>query len=169
MAKKNKGPRVRNAKEGDRNLFRKLWKDYLTEAYNSKDSEIQPDDFNLDRYSMFFDFFVSGQLPGIVLFIGDSAVLMWGGFGDNDPFHMDSKRAVGFGTYVKPEARRRGYSMLIRAEGKKQLKDMKFDSVVGEIKHGGTDFDKRVASAEKAGGVPYATLWQLKLEEANES
>lgn len=161
--KKNKGPRVRHAKPGDRNLFRKMWLDYLTESYGTKDSEIQPDDFNIDRYSLFFDLYVSGQLPGIVLFIGEAAVLMWGGIGE-DPFHMDTKRALGFGTYVKPEARRKGYSKMIRQAGVLLLRELGFETVIGEVKHGGKDFDIRVKAAEKSGLKPYATLWALDLK-----
>ena len=162
--KKSKGPRVRQAKPGDRNLFRKLWGDYLKEAYESKDSEVQPNDFNLDRYSFFFDLYVSGGVPGVVLFIGDSAVLMWGGIGE-PPFQIDTERAVGFGTYVKPEARKKGYSALIRKEGARLLKEMGFDAVFGEIKHGGKDFDIRVKAAEKAGLKQYATIWVMDFKE----
>ena len=163
MAKKVKGPRVRHAKPGDRNLFRKLWTEYLTESYESKDAEIKPDEFNIDRYSLFFDLYVTEKVPGIVLFIGDSAVLMWGGIGE-PPFHMDTERAIGFGTYVRPDARKKGYSTLIRKEGARLLKEMGFDAVVGEIKHGGKDFDLRVKAAEKAGLKPYATIWTMDLK-----
>ena len=164
MGKKSKGPRVRAAKTGDRNLFKKLWLEYLTESYDTKDSEIQPDEFNIERYLLFFDLYVSERIPGVVLFIGDSAVLMWGGIGE-PPFHMDTERAVGFGTYVKPEARKKGLSAMIRKEGAKLLKEMGFEAVLGEIKHGGKDFDIRVKAAEKAGLSPYATIWSLNLKD----
>jgi hypothetical protein len=161
--KKNKSPRVRGAKPGDRNLFRKLWLEYLTESYETKDSEFKPDDFNMERYSKLFDLYVSEMFPGVVLFIGDSAVLMWGGMAE-DPFHTDNRRAFGFGTYVRPSARRKGYSKIIRKEGAKRLKVLGFDAVVGEIKHGGSDFDARVKAAEASGMVQYATIWTMNLK-----
>lgn len=162
MAKK---PKVRHAKAGDRNLFKKLWLEYLTESYESKDSEIKPSQKNLETYGLFFDLYVEKKLQGLVLFIGESAVLMWGSIGAT-PFEMDTvHRAMGWGTFVKPDARRKGYSKLIRTEAAKLLKEMGFETVVGEVKHGGKDFDLRIKAAESAGVVPYATLWMINLKE----
>jgi len=136
MAKKYKGPRVRHAKPGDRNLFRKLWLEYITEAYEAKELAYKPTERTLDRYSVFFDLYVNGEIDGSVLLIGESAVGIVGEMAlifDEDC----ERKAVCWGIYVKPAFRRKGYFKLMVEEGKKFLKESKFDLVVsGEIKSG---------------------------------
>lgn len=136
MAKKNKGPRVRHAKPGDRNLFRKLWKDYLTEAYENKELEYIPSEYTLDRFSTFFDAYVNKRTDGLVLFVGESSVLLAGAM--SLIFEENSElKAVCWGVYVAPNFRRKGYFTMLTKEGKRLLKEMNFDTVVsGEVKLG---------------------------------
>lgn len=136
MARKQKGPRVRAAKPGDRKLFRKLWLEYLTEAYESKELAYKPSERTLDRYSTFFDLYVGGDIDGEVFLIGEAAVGLVGEMAlifDEDC----ERKAVCWGIYVRPAFRRKGYFKLMVEEGKKFLKELKFDCVVsGEIKAG---------------------------------
>jgi len=159
MAKKYKEPRVRIAKAGDRNLFRKLWMAFLEEAYNGKDAEIKPTEHNLDRYSALFDAYVGKELPGVVLFVGEAAVLMWGT--TPMPFESDTQqRAIGWGVYVKPSFKDKDYVKLIKTEAIQLLKSMNCDEVILDVKSGGGD------KAELLEGASiYSTLYRIDLNE----
>jgi len=165
MAKKNKQPKVRHAKPGDRNLFKKLWMEYLISSHESGDSEVIPNENNLEKFCIMFDLYTSKDVEGIVLFVGDYAVLMWGSIGVL-PFDAKvSQRAMGWGTYIKPSYQGKGISKIIRRAGIEELKKMGFQCIFGEVKHKGNDFEKRCKSAESIGFKPYATTYIMYLED----
>lgn len=133
MAKKNKGPRVRLAKPGDRNLFRKLWLEHLTSAYEHKDSEVKPTESNVDKFSNLFDLYVSEKAKGVVLLVGEASVLMAGYHGPM-PFEMNiTHRAMCWGIYVKPGFEDKGHYELLINEAIKRLKEMDFEGMVAEV------------------------------------
>lgn len=147
MAKKKKKVRVRDAKPGDVNLFRKMWLEYLTE-HHEKGGHILPTEKNLDLYTEIYAQYVSGQAPGVVLFIGEHTVHMSGTPG---PATFDTDfgtAATGWGTYVRPEARNNGYSKTIREAAFERLKAMGFDCVHGSALYGD---ESALASAKKSG------------------
>lgn len=124
MSKKK--PKVRAAKIQDKGLFRKLWKEFL-EHEVSQGGNILPTDKNLDVYCNIFEKYVNGELPGVVSFIAEDAVLMWGSSGapvfdtNIDPI------AQGWGTYVRERARGKGYSRRIREVSLKRLESLKWN------------------------------------------
>lgn len=121
--------RVRKAKERDKGLFRKLWQRFMEDNFEM-DGLILPTKNNLDVANFYFDKYVSGEAEGIVLFVANDAVLMWGD--DLSPIETRlEKSAQGWGVYVAPERRRQGVSMVIREEGKKMLRNMGFTHVLG--------------------------------------
>lgn len=131
MAKKE--PRVREAIERDKGLFRKLWGEFQKESHEMG-HWVLPTKANLDVATFFFEQYTTKQAEGIVLFIANDAVLMWGT--DMSPVEtVFEKPAQGWGIYIKPERRREGLSLLIRDAGKEKLSSMGFTHVVGSTPH----------------------------------
>lgn len=71
--------RVREAKPRDVGLFRKLWTQFL---YGQKEQGSVRDEKALGLYEHLFHLYMSKEAEGIVLFVADKGVLMWG---DNGP------------------------------------------------------------------------------------
>jgi GNAT superfamily N-acetyltransferase len=121
--------RVRKAKPRDLGLFRKLWQKFMEDNYELGHL-VLPSKQNLDVACIYFDKYVSGEAEGIVLFVANDAVLMWGD--DLSPIETRlEKPAQGWGVYVAPQRRRQGVSMIMREEGKKMLIEMGFTHVTG--------------------------------------
>lgn len=122
--------RVREAKPRDRGLFRKLWKEYLKDQVK-KGGDILPTKNNLDKFEMIFDKYVNKELPGVVLFVADHAVAMFGSRGE-EVFDINiEKPAQGWGTYVKPEARRHNIGTKIREVAVEKLRELGFKNIIG--------------------------------------
>lgn len=142
MAKKKKGPRVRAAKAGDRNLFRKLWLEHLTSAYENKDSEIKPTESNVDKFTNLFDLYVSEKAKGVVLLVGEASVLMAGYHGPM-PFEMNiTHRAMCWGIKAVNNIHRD----LLMAEATKRLKEMGFEGMVTEVLPGSKEESTFIAA-----------------------
>ena len=128
--------RVREAKPRDIGLFKKLWIKLLADQ-NSKGSLIKANDVNLDvatnLFKMYVDSEISGefQREGVVLFVSDVAVLMWGDMGPNFQLEIGDKIAYGWGIYIEPEHRGKGISDQLQAEAIKKLSEMGFDAMLG--------------------------------------
>lgn len=89
--------RVREAKARDIGLFKKLWLELLEEQAG-KGSIIRPTEKTLTFYEALFDAYVSGRFDGIVLFVADSGVLMWGDSGS--PIEFPSKAVTNWGIFA---------------------------------------------------------------------
>jgi hypothetical protein len=83
--------RVREAKARDIGLFKKLWGEML----EKQDSVIENDS---GLYEDLFNAYVDGKLNGVVLFVADKAVLMWGGH--VSPLKYPNKPVVAWGMYA---------------------------------------------------------------------
>lgn len=123
--------RVREGKPRDKGLFRKLWKAFLKE--NSEQGHwILPNSGNLDVATFYFDKYVNKEAEGVVLFVAQNAVLMWGE--DLSPITtIFEKAAQGWGTYVDPDHRKNGMSAEMRKQGKEKLRELGFTHVVGSV------------------------------------
>ena len=125
-----KNIRVRKARSRDLGIFIKLWKSYLNEAYEHG-SGVPPSEENIEFFRTIFNLYVNGTEKGVVLFVGEGAVLLLGTAGaspiktDHDPV------AQGWGMYVAPELRGNKVSQVLYEEGFKQLKEMGFKTVLG--------------------------------------
>src|SRR5574338_277088 len=156
---KHKKPRVREAKPGDRSLFKKMWTELL-EDQNKKGFPVKATENNVEVYAKIFDAYVGGRLKGIVLFIAEDAVLMWGERGV-DIFDTEWDDAgQGWGTYVRARARKKGYSKLIREVAVKKMKELGIKMVLGTGIHGN---DEGVTSGQKFGFVPHSTVHILTI------
>ena len=115
-----KNPRVRVAKPRDVGLFRKLWKLFLEEQ-KEMGGVILPNEQNLEIFTNLFKIYTDpdpeeeAKLDGVVLFIGEVAVMMWG---DPDvPIETTlGKTAYAYGIYVLPDNRQQGLSNLLHEE-----------------------------------------------------
>lgn len=123
--------RVRDAKPTDGGLFRKLWIKYLEEQHQ-KGNHILPNDHNMDLFEKLFNLYVSDTWDGIVLFIADKAVLMWGEV-PQEFEHNLGRFANGWGTYVDEAIRERGASKLLREAAFDKLREKGFESVQGAV------------------------------------
>lgn len=74
---KYKKPRVRVGTPRDRGLFKVLWKTHLEKQHDAG-GLIDPSDSNVERMARIFDFYVGGMADGVVLFVGNDAVLLAG-------------------------------------------------------------------------------------------
>jgi ribosomal protein S18 acetylase RimI-like enzyme len=132
-----KKPRVREAKPRDIGLFRKLWKLYLEDQVE-QGGVILPTEDNLEVYVNIFKMYVDEDIPedaqtdGVVLFIGEVAMIMWG---DSDSVVETTmgKTAYAWGVYVMPDHRGQGLSDMLHREAIKKLVEFKFDTVYSSI------------------------------------
>lgn len=119
--------RVREAKSRDIGLFRKLWTAFLTE--NEKNGAIvRASEKNVAVYERLFNLYVEGKAAGVVLFVADHSVLMWGDGGS--PFEATAKVAQAWGTYVKEDKRKTGIAKAMRTEALKKLHALGFEKIV---------------------------------------
>ena len=126
-----KNIRVREAKERDLGLFRKLWMGLLEEQ-EAKGSTTKATKKTLAVFENIFQAYVEGKYEGIVLFIADKAVLMWGDSGVGIDYSK-GKIASGWGTYVALDARKKGLSKAIRKRGNELLKEKGFSGITGHV------------------------------------
>lgn len=118
--------RVRESKIRDLGLFRKLWKQYL-EANEKGGSTVAVTDKNMVGPERLFEQYTNGTLLGVVLFIGDYAVLM---AGDSGIDHNCGKVAMLWGLFVTEPKRKNGIATLLMEEASKLLKAKGFGAVM---------------------------------------
>lgn len=153
--------RVREAKQRDKGLFRKLWKSYLKDQHK-KGSDILPTAANLDKFELIFEKYVSGEFEGIVLFVADDAVLMWGSQGE-PAFETNYKKpATAWGTYVGEKLRGKGVSKELRKIAAQKLREKGFDVAIGIGLKGN---EEGLDSGTKFGFDLYASLGRLRLDD----
>jgi hypothetical protein len=87
--------RVREAKARDIGLFKKLWGEML----EKQDSVIESDS---GLYEDLFTAYTEGRLDGIVLFVADRGVLMWGS--PVSPLKYPDNPVVAWGMYAFGDA-----------------------------------------------------------------
>lgn len=132
-SEKKKRIKIRRAKPGDLGLFKKLWKEYLSDEKLLSVGGVPPTDHNMEVFEHIFNAYVSGEFEGVVLFHAEDAVLMWGDPGGQIFESNYGRQAQGWGTYVKESARKKGISMALQRKAVNILKNMKFDTVVGQV------------------------------------
>jgi len=94
--------RVRKAKERDIGLFRKLW-GQLLEQNTEQGSIIVPNSNLLSLSEEYFNLYVNNIYEGIVLFVADKGVLMWGETNSLLEY-KPGNLVVGWGFYVVPDS-----------------------------------------------------------------
>lgn len=153
--------RVRRAKVGDRGLFRKLWKEFL-DSQAALGHDILSNERNLDFYLKLFDLYMSGDLEGIILFVSEDAVLMWGSNGAAPPLEVryGKKPALAWGSFV-----REGHDPKVglKLEGKaiNILKDLGFDYILRPIFRADKE---QIERSEQLGFDPDTVLSVLEIE-----
>lgn len=130
MATELKNIRVRHAKPGDHGLFRKLWQE-LAEAQFELGNTIIPNEQNLETMTAMFTAIVSGEQDGVVIFVSDAAVLMYGEMGNVFETTLGSRIAFGFGHYVVEEHRGRGILDQMTEVAFAKLKEQGFEVMLG--------------------------------------
>jgi GNAT superfamily N-acetyltransferase len=122
--------RIRAAKERDIGLFIKLWKSYIVNEY-AQGSGVPASEENMEVYRDIFNLYVSGEEKGVVLFVGECAVFMFGTAGTS---RIQSERdpiANGWGVYVEPDHQGQGIAEALYKAAHKELKEMGFKTVGG--------------------------------------
>jgi GNAT superfamily N-acetyltransferase len=95
---------IRAATADDRGQFIALWAEHLKEGEQAGDFR-RASARTMTFYLALFDCYVSGALEGIVLLHERGGVLLWGEQPASAFDTPGDKIAVGYGTYVVPEAR----------------------------------------------------------------
>lgn len=132
-----KKARVRTAKPRDVGLFKKLWMQYLEEQ-TKQGGLVIPSLDNVEVFANIFKMYVDPDMPeearfdGVVLFVGEVAVLMWGESGSAATTEM-GKTAYAWGIYIVPDQRGNGLSDKLQQEARKRLKEMGFDSLYATV------------------------------------
>lgn len=92
--------RVREAKIRDIGLLKKLWTKLL-EKQKEEGSIIKVNEKTLNFYENLFNVYVTGEHEGLVIFVADKGVLMWGDPGS--PLDLPGKLIMAWGVYIEPE------------------------------------------------------------------
>ena len=87
--------RVREAQSRDIGLFRKLWTELLN-AQRGQGSVTQASEKTMVLYEALFNTYVENHLEGVVLFVADKGVLMWG---ENTSIEYDDKTLIAWGDF----------------------------------------------------------------------
>lgn len=122
--------RVRTATMRDRGLFKSLWMKMLEEQYQAG-SLVLPHDHNVDVMVNIFEKYVTEELEGVVLFVSNVGVIMYGDLVNPYKLSVGTKVAYGFGQYVAPENRGDGILDAMAEEAFKQLIVRGFDVMFG--------------------------------------
>jgi len=118
--------RIREAKERDLGLFRKLWKAFLTEQ-RERGAAMLPNDHNMEMFDGLFNLYVvEKSFKGFILFVGEQAVLMAGNPGNIFETSL-GEVAYGWGAYVAPEYRGKKIGKELYAAAKEKIMEMGFD------------------------------------------
>jgi len=133
MGKKDGKIRVRRAKAGDKGLFLKLWAEYLGDESLLAAGGVPPTEHNLEIFEQVFEGYVSGSYDGVVLLHAEDAVLMWGDPGGQLFESAFGRQAQGWGVYVRKSLRGKGVAEALQRKAVNILRDMKFDTVCGNV------------------------------------
>lgn len=101
--------RVRKAKIRDIGLFKKLWIKLL-DKQSLEGSIVLSNEKTMDFYEKLFNAYVEGILEGIVLFVADKGVLMWGDSASLRDY--PGKFIVDWGVYINSDVGEEVYSAL---------------------------------------------------------
>jgi len=155
---------AREAEDGE--IFLELWEEYL-EHQIKMGSDIVITSKTLNYFEDVFWSYVDGNLDGVTIFGADNnAVLMWGETGSNFPYDTSlGKWASGWGTYIRPEYRRMGWSKRMRGIAKQIMYEQGFDTMIGGIFPGNNIGRKAGPFGEEIGGnaEPYQETFLVKL------
>lgn len=148
--------KIRNAKKRDTGLFRKLWSAYLEECVETKTGIVIPSKKNLDVFTQLFELYVNKQVEGVVYFVAQNAVLMWGGLpGDDFETIYGKKGAQGWGDYVTPDYRGKGIATKMKQKAMNTLyDDMGFD-YIGGVLYGDNEVNRKAAETVAFSSVGY--------------
>tara|TARA_R110002020_G_scaffold361601_5_gene574094 strand:- start:1298 stop:1810 length:513 start_codon:yes stop_codon:yes gene_type:complete len=118
----------------DGNIFLELWGEYI-DTQIEMGSDIIKTDKTMNYFEDIFWSYVDGTLDGVTIFGADNnAVLMWGETGSDFPYDTSrGKWGSCWGTYIRPEYRRMGWSKRMREIAKKILQEQGFETLVGGV------------------------------------
>jgi GNAT superfamily N-acetyltransferase len=158
--------RIREATPRDRGLFKKLWKKFLAESYEKGDV-VLPTDSNVEFYASLFDQYTNPNVDfnGVVLFVADVAVLMFGD--DGSPLELSiGNHIAGWGLYVEPEHRRKGISTLLYKAAFEKSKELGFEVMLGGYLRDNPDAKGALAKATEDGFQELTTSIFYELPDA---
>lgn len=131
---------MRVASLRDLPLWAPLWAEYVTEYYE-KGGTVPPSRANLDTFVSLYRSYVEGSLFGFPLLaeVGDSpaGVLLFG----ESPYGLGLETTRGrtgtlWGTFVKPEYRRRGISHMMQDFGFERARELGFAHCISYVRQG---------------------------------
>ena len=148
-----------DASATDRAAFLEMLLAYLKEC----GGDVLPCPENVELYGAIFDRYVSGEAEGVALLAVAAGAPV--GFTMAGEFPLGfltshGKTAMGWGTYVRPEERRKGYARWLRRALDARLRVMGFDAVVGGYSPGNAPAE---ASLRGAGFEVYQILGAKRL------
>lgn len=154
--------RVREARERDKGLFHKLWKELLLEQQENGSIVRGDSEKNIEIFTNVFKSYTDSSEDGVVLFIGEIAVLMAGNPGNEVELTIGRRPARNWGMYVVPDQREKNIETKLYEAGFKRLREMGFDVIFG----GSMSDNNSVALEKVAGSITRASesLVYAKLE-----
>jgi hypothetical protein len=125
--------RVRRAKPRDVGLFKKLWAESL-EQQAKAGSIVAATERTLDAYVRLFNVYVEGDYEGVVLFVADKGVLMWGDAGS--PMDYGAGRMLtDWGLYVTTMESSEDIQQALQEYALKWAKEHEFNGILTDV-HG---------------------------------
>ncbi len=109
--------------------FMQMWDRFLA----GTESQFAATRKNLFFFSHLFDAYYTGKAEGVCLTDKkQNSVLLWGNAGGDGPLEFKRGRvASGWGVYVEPDYRRKGYASALRNAARPMLREKGFDGVIG--------------------------------------
>jgi GNAT superfamily N-acetyltransferase len=108
--------RVRKAMLQDKPIFRELWQQFMEQQFDEGSLQL-PNEHNLDIHTHLFHCYVTGLVPGLVLFLCDGTKPI-GIHMEGEPEDGGFQLSIGrytmlWGDYIEPDYRGQGHSHLL--------------------------------------------------------
>jgi len=152
-------PVVRRAVPDDLDMFMVLTTEYLHEL-RSLGSEVLPTQRTLEFWMELFERYSQEDESGVVVFAGDFGFSAAGNFGNSSMDTIFGECAYGYGTYVRPDHRRKGLSERMRTMVNDVLYEKGFKTIIGGVHFGNT---AGLESARKNGFVPFQIIGHVPI------
>jgi len=153
---------VRSAEIVDKNLFLELWEQFAADV-SYPGYGLLWTERTRTFFAFLFDAYVSGELDGVCLVMGDYGVTLYGSCSEKPQFDTPLGRvAYAWGTYIKPEMRGNGCYETFLDTSVPMLRAMGFDSLLADSPR---EYEPVFGSLIRHGFTEYSAVTVLRLKE----